>query len=214
MTSSEPKQPDGKPHLSSADVAGGARKNPFFSGIAKVQQSEEFHIRDESQLEPGFRSDQMQRTLEQGFDDLYNMYSAKFRTTDHSGATQKDLIKNLRETVPNVRGVYVVRLDTGDPLYIGSSGKIEKGARLAGQKVWQRLANSTTPYHIDVGNFRYGPTTSGVPPADYTDAIKLDRVRISVIETPPNIAPSVLEHLLLQGHFNQYGDLPPANRRI
>jgi hypothetical protein len=110
----------------------------------------------------------------------------------------------------------VWRKSENHPLYIGSSGKIEKDLALSGQTVRQRLFGSSTPYHFDATAhvFRYGPTTSGVPPAGYTYAINLADICISTIATPNNIAPTVLEHLLIQGYINQHGDLPAANQKI
>jgi hypothetical protein len=110
----------------------------------------------------------------------------------------------------------VWRKSENRPLYIGSSGKVEKGLALSGQKVRQRLFGSSTPYHFDTVArvFQYGPTTSGVPPAGYNHAINLADIRISIIATPNNIAPTTLEHLLIQGYINQHGDLPEANQKI
>jgi hypothetical protein len=154
--------------------------------------------------------------LTQNFDDLYRIYSALFPHSDHVGATRAEFMKAVPK-VPNVPGVYLVwRKSESRPLYIGSSGKCEKNLTLSGQTVRQRLFGSSTPYHFDAiaHVFRYGPTTTGVPPAGYTNAINLANIRISILATRKNIAPSALEHMLIQGYINQHHDLPEANQKI
>jgi hypothetical protein len=151
--------------------------------------------------------------INKGFDDLYTIYQKQFDHTECANENRKDLLK----IVPPVRGVYLIWKTTEKkPLYIGSSGKIKKGMLLSGQNVKARIFGSSTPYKIDrvTNEFKYVPKTTGVPPSGYYHAVKLTAIRITIIATPTDIAPSVLEHLLIQGFINQFHDLPEANQKI
>ncbi|MDO9558317.1 MAG: hypothetical protein Q7I89_01370 [Syntrophales bacterium] len=102
------------------------------------------------------------------------------------------------------------------PIYIGSSGKIEKKLKLSGSSIRGRMFGSSTPYHFDAtaNQFKYGPTTPGVPPAGHHYAISLSEIEVTCLVVYSPSAPTVLEHLLIQGFINQYHDLPEANQKI
>ena len=78
------------------------------------------------------------------------------------------------------------------------------------------MFGSSTPYHFDTtaNQFKYGPTTAGVPPAGYHYSISLSEIEITCLAVYSPSAPTVLEHLLIQGFINQYHDLPEANQKI
>jgi hypothetical protein len=152
--------------------------------------------------------------INKNFDDLYKIYRSKFNPTEHAGKTRESLMKSM----PHKRGVYLIWKRSDDKhklLYIGSSGKIKKGNLPSGQDVRKRMFGSSTPYKFDSTDiFKYGPTTTGVPPARYKKSVRLSDIQIEVFATPTNVAPSVLEHLLIQGYVNQFKDLPEANQKI
>jgi hypothetical protein len=174
--------------------------------------------------------------LTQNFDDLYRIYSALFPHTNHTGANRDAIEKS----VPAKRGVYLIwRMPTqqdghrsvGDRsaadnssdkqlVYIGCSGKIQKKMVLGGRNVCERLfgASTWTPYLFDgkANLFRHGPgpKASNGRPAFYHESIPINEIEISVIATPSDIAPSALEHMLIQGYIKQRGDLPEVNQEI
>ena len=153
--------------------------------------------------------------MKENFNTLLGVYSSVFTTSHHVATT----VSGLRKTVPRkVTGVYIVEETGDDPriLYIGSAGKIHKGMTTSGSSIHSRMFGSSTPYRFDpaFNTFRYGPTTSGVPPAGYSMSFNVKDIKVTCITVPCPKAPSVLEHLLLQGHINQFGDLPNANQKI
>lgn len=150
--------------------------------------------------------------LQKKFSELTADHSNMFQQSDYEGTTRNELMT----AVPShVRGVYfLMKKGVEQPLYIGSSGKIEQGMQLSGSHIRSRLFNSTTPYHFSDDMLQWGPTTATVPPDDYKHSMPLCDVVITIIPTGNRIAPAVLEHLLIQGFINEFGDLPECNQKI
>lgn len=174
--------------------------------------------------------------LTQNFDDLYRIYSDLFSHSNHTGANRAA----LENSVPAKRGVYLIwrtraqqdgrhspenrsvtdSLNDKQLIYIGCSGKIKKKMVLGAGNVRRRLfgPSTWTPYLFDskANLFRYdpGPKAASGRPVFYHKSIPIDEIEISVIATPNNRAPAALEHLLIQGHINQHGDLPEVNQEI
>jgi hypothetical protein len=101
-------------------------------------------------------------------------------------------------------------------IYIGSSGKVLRALALNGSSVRQRLFGANTPYYFD-GNqdlLRYGPTSAKVPPSGYLYSMAIGDLQVEVIETPDDVAPTALEHIILQGYMNQYRTLPDINQKM
>jgi len=149
------------------------------------------------------------------FTGLLGLYSEVFDTTSHISRT----CAGLRSLIPpKLPGVYVVKstISKGRVLYIGSSGKINKEMSMSGSSIRQRMFGASTPYQFDsVSNsFCFGPTTSGVPPAGYRHAVPVATITVTCLDVRCPMAPSVLEHLLIQGHINEFGNLPDANQKI
>ena len=148
------------------------------------------------------------------FDALYKQYKKVFIHSTHSSHTRAGLMKSVPA---KTTGVYVIwKKGALSPIYIGSSGKIEKKLKPSGSSIRSRMLGSSTPYHFDTtaNQFKYGPTTSGVPPAGYHYAISLSEIEVTCLAVYSPSAPTVLEHLLIQGFINQYHDLPEANQKI
>lgn len=147
---------------------------------------------------------------------LHGIYHGLWPVTTHAGQTRVKLMQSFALW----QGVYIIyRNAANEPLYVGSAGKLERGAdgvEVSGQTVRQRLFASTTPYTFDrcADVWRYGPTTSGVPPVGYHFQVPVSDLRIESFHVPDTQAPSVLEHLLLQGCVNQFGNLPVANQKF
>ena len=149
------------------------------------------------------------------FTRLLAQYSGVFPTTTHTAPT----CAGLKGLVPKkVTGVYIVKqtLNNDRVLYIGSSGKIHKGMTSSGSSIHNRMFGSSTPYHFDnnANTFCYGPTTPGVPPAGYTIAVPVSSINVTCLAVENPKVPSVLEHLLIQGHITEFHDLPDANQKI
>lgn len=152
--------------------------------------------------------------IHESFDTLFARWKDVFHSTIHASKNYA----GLRASIPaKVTGVYIVRDTEQDRIiYIGSSGKIQKQLVPSGSSIRSRLFGSSTPYHFDkaTNDFRYGPTSSGVPPKGYSYAVPICSIEVTCIAVACPFAPSVLEHLLLQGHINQFRDLPDANQKI
>ena len=147
---------------------------------------------------------------------LLSSYSTIFAKSSHTHPT----VAALRASVPKkVTGVYVIEEKTNNRiLYIGSAGKVHKGMTTGRSSINNRMFGpaTSTPYRFDplTNDFFYGPTTSGAPPAGYLNRVSVANIIVHCIVVKCPKVPSVLEHLLLQGHINQFGDLPDANQQI
>lgn len=149
------------------------------------------------------------------FTSLLKKYSGIFNTTQHTCTT----CEGLRGQIPKgVTGVYIVKeaRNDGRIVYIGSAGKIHKGMTVGGSSIHKRMFYSSTPYRFDKikNTFCYGPTTTSVPPAGYKFSISVGNIIVLCIDVASPFAPSALEHLLIQGHITEFGDLPVANQKI
>lgn len=153
------------------------------------------------------------------FQTLFSSYSGMFTATHHNGNSRNAVLASLSKDV----GVYVIfrKADSKCPIYIGSAGKIETGTAgliYNGSTILKRISGASTPYHLNgsTNEFEYDPTTSGVPPAGYGATIPLADIEFACITkiTSCWLAPTVLEHLLIQGFINQFGRLPDVNQKI
>lgn len=150
--------------------------------------------------------------INQTFTNLLLRYDRIFSKSTHTGNTRSA----MRTLIPSKAGVYIIsRIEESNrPLYIGSSGKIARGLVVSGSSIRSRLFAASTPYKFEEDVFRFGPTTAGVPPDSYTNAVSLKDLQIlCFVVTAPKI-PAVWEHLLIQGFINEFGDLPIANQKI
>lgn len=152
------------------------------------------------------------------FTSLRAKYAAIWPVSHHAAPNRTILMTTF--TRPHWRGVYIIyRKEQEEPLYVGSAGKLERsssGPVVKGQTVRSRLFFSNTPYFFDPAThlWRYGPTTSGAPPAGYRAFVPIPDLRIESFHLPKTHAASSLEHLLLQGCVNEFGNLPVANQRF
>lgn len=147
------------------------------------------------------------------FTQIFQRYSQAFKTTTHQALSVHDLVRQL----PANKGVYVIHIQgVIRPIYIGSAGKINRNMTEGNSTVKSRLRYSSTPYHFDHVDdcLSYGPTTASVPPEGYSFSSPVAEIEIKVIQTPTGIAPSALEHMLIQGFINEYRDLPLINQKI
>ena len=156
--------------------------------------------------------------LNDTFTSLCQRYSAVWLLTNHLGPTRRGFMKTF--TRPHWQGVYVIYSgNQSEPLYVGSAGKLERGPLgpiNSNQTVRQRLFYSSTPYHFDRINpiWHYGPTNQNVSPAGYHYNVPLPNIRIESFHIPNTHAASSLEHILLQGCVNEFGNLPVANQEF
>lgn len=147
------------------------------------------------------------------FDELLLKYVDMFSTSTHSAATRRALQASVPAKIP---GVYVIvkKTDVRRPIYIGSSGKIGRSLLPSGSSIRSRIFGASTPYRFGEAVLQYGPTTTTVPPADYTEHVALGDIQITCFAVFAPKIPAAWEHLLLQGFINQFGDLPVANQKV
>lgn len=101
-------------------------------------------------------------------------------------------------------GVYVIRSSSGEFVYIGKGGTVTTEGRFRGQDMIGRLkagrgpkaAISADTWFADIAG-RYGP-------------ISVEYVMSG--QTPES--PAFIEALLIQGHLNLFGVLPPLNKEF
>lgn len=153
--------------------------------------------------------------MNETFTALLRVYAGIFTTTTYGQPTCAGL---LRSIPTNVAGVYIIN-ETGNNhrvLYICSAGKIHKGLKTSLSTIRRRMTGASTPYHFDrrANVFCYGPSTTGVPPAGYNQAVPVGQIEITCLAVKCPKAPTILEHLLIQGHINEFGALPDANQKI
>lgn len=150
------------------------------------------------------------------FDALLSVYSKKIPNKVINASIRADILRNM-ESFP---GVYVIIHDK-EIIYIGSSGKVDRSLKLSASTVKSRLTNSYTPYTISDDKFKFSPSgkiKGSNRPEGYTHEIALSKLTLLVFDLTPNnnqvIAPSTLEHILIQSFMNQYKKLPKANQKI
>jgi hypothetical protein len=99
----------------------------------------------------------------------------------------------------NKYGIYIVRQkSTGEVLYIGKSGTIKPEGKFKGQDIPRRLAN--VKGDIDANNwFKSLAEEKGDLLIEY----------VFLNEKPQS--PTLVESVLIQSYFNQYGKLPFRN---
>ena len=157
--------------------------------------------------------------LTETFTNLKNLYAGIWALTNHAGPDRAALMATF--AAPHWNGVYIIYQKTQvEPLYIGSAGKLERNAHgvliRTGQAVRKRLFAGNSPYFFDKDNpvWRYGPTTPDVPPAGYRFQIPIPTIHIDSFHVPNTHAATVLEHVLLQGSVNEFGNIPVANQKF
>jgi hypothetical protein len=151
--------------------------------------------------------------LMDSFDTLFADYKAKLPHACYSALSRKELYRQM----PDAPGVYIVfREGQEKPVYIGCAGEIARGARLTDQTLLARIRSGHLPRGFDDCGFQYDAhgNKGKRSTTQYHHSIPLAEIKVCTLETPGLLAPAALEHLLIQGVINQYGDLPEANQKI
>ena len=150
------------------------------------------------------------------FDALLSGYSKELPIIEIHASVRSDILSNMT----SFPGVYVIIHDK-ETIYIGSSGKVNRSLKLSASTVKYRLTHSYTPYTISDDKFKfspYGKIKGSNRPEGYAHEIPLSILKFLVFDLTPNnnlvIAPSALEHVLIQSFMNQYKKLPIANQKI
>ena len=154
--------------------------------------------------------------LQKNFSDLITECKTAFL---YSGKIEPHDENYLWINIKNEHGVYVIlRKDNQKPIYIGSSGKISKGNILSGSNVKKRICGALTPYKVEDKHFYYEPSKEkdeNKMPLSYGKNLPLADLEFHIFYTKSlGIVPACLEHLLIQGCINEFGDLPEANQKI
>jgi hypothetical protein len=141
------------------------------------------------------------------FDNLIKKYRTRLK--NHfvpCKASKKEMLKAMRE-IKNEHGVYLFWKNHGEKreklIYIGSAGKIRNDGKISRQTVKERIANSTTPYKFKLNSLHYATNKQ----------INCSKIAVEILVWN-KLAPSLLEHLLLQSYLNQNGRLPDINREL
>ncbi len=152
--------------------------------------------------------------LDMPFTRIIEIYRERFTATKHHAHSRREFMESIGK---GTRGVYLFRKKDSDrPIYIGSSGKIGRQMSASGSTIRSRLFYANTPYYFspDDDKLHYGPTTPGVPPEGYSHSLNLDELEIEILQMDADKAPSVLEHLFIQGYLNEFNDLPEINQKV
>jgi len=122
----------------------------------------------------------------------------------------------LLNGLPNNPGVYIIKRGN-EVIYIGSSGKLNRDGEYSKSVIRNRLRYSSTPYKFEGLVLKYNPSTTGVPPEGYYNESLIKDLEITCIyfnQESDKLAPSALEHLLIQSFINEFGVLPEINQKI
>ena len=109
--------------------------------------------------------------------------------------------KHVRREVPpgDAGGIYILTAtDRNEVIYIGKAGTVRTDGTRKRQSIRERL---TAPR---------GGSSSDTWFADAANAI--GPFRVTVLPTPPDLAPGYVEVLLLQAFLTEHGRLPSLNR--
>jgi hypothetical protein len=156
------------------------------------------------------------------FTELFNYFSQKYEVHEIQVSSRSELSKNIPA---HIRGVYSFwAKKSNHPIYIGCAGKISRNKKdvgdqsiiLRGNDVKKRLSYASTPYHFskELDILFYSPTTAKVKPEGYHSQISLNEIIIKIICIDDITSPAALEHLLIQGYINEFGNLPLANQAL
>jgi len=141
-------------------------------------------------------------------------------------------ISVIRKSLPDKPGVYIVS-HRDEIIYIGHAGEFtqihdktpqSKTHARGKSTIKSRLGNGRSTYYLNKNDqcFHYMPAPWNKENGDknkkgaYEKKIPISELSIETFAfaRERRLAPSVLELILLQGHFNQYGKFPAGNRKI
>jgi len=170
------------------------------------------------------------------FEDFYKTCCKAFSNISSYFQIRASNYDDIKKKWPKGVGVYAVweaKANLKDVLvYIGMTGKIKKYSdgktKLFDSKNgFSQRAGRTHPYSFTQSGaykdfFEYGPkhALANIKKAAsenrYTSRIPIKNIRIDCfqISEQMNLAPSLLEGLLLQDYFNTYSKLPDANNEL
>jgi len=162
--------------------------------------------------------------------DLYTQLADFFKK--HSRFYEFNTFETLRKS-PNLSGpgVYVIKKNSGETIYVGMSGKIKRDINkivLNSGTINKRITTSTDPYTFDLNNgenviFRYSPNYSqskikNYPMVErYAECFNMRDLVIHCFilqNAVYDVCPSLLESIILQNHFKLFSDLPIANNAL
>ena len=163
--------------------------------------------------------------------ELLNIYRREFQQINRKLTVCGQTPNDVKTGLPKLPGVYLIwhKGVCGTVIYIGCTGKL---SRIAGTKLHtgggtlNQRTTRWTPYFFDPTrqSFRYGPLKANnaaqrqirLNDNAYAHSVPLSEITVECFTFNPieTKAPSVLEHILLQGYVNTTGTLPPANREL
>lgn len=150
------------------------------------------------------------------FNDILMQYSAKLPCIEMKCSVRDDFLRK----VDRFPGVYLIS-EGKEIIYIGSSGKVDRNLNSSSSSVKSRLTNAYTPYAIIEDKFKFAPFGRKIgtnKPEGYLHEITLAKLTFIIFDLRHRnnqvIAPSALEHILIQSYINQHRKLPKANQKI
>lgn len=160
--------------------------------------------------------------LSEKYTDLARHYGTVFEG-GHLNIENIINIDDLLRRLPKAPGVYIIKKGE-EIIYIGSAGKFKKG-KCWGNGVLSGRGSRWAPYFFNDIDDKFYFCPNHEPERQKKERYNKNAYRCShlvselkiecfVFSKECHLAPSVLEHILIQGHINEYDDLPPANKEI
>ena len=139
---------------------------------------------------------------------------------------------SLKESLElNSPGVYVIKKKSGETIYVGMAGKInreDEQIQSNSGTIFTRITQSTLPYTFDNQNnqnvlFRFSPNYSqsnlknypiGERYAEHLSMNDLEMHCFVLQDSVYEVSPTLLESIILQNYFKLNSDLPVANNQL
>lgn len=149
--------------------------------------------------------------------DLYKSFQTlvhELKTVARSVTCRANTLEDLLLQLPSDAGVFLIQ-HGNVTLHVGSVSKAVKNGVQVGGTIRGKIRYSKTPFHFRGDQMHYKPQGDVVNPAAYLFSMPISEVSVTcfICEPGSRLMPSTLQTLLLQGHLNQYSNLPTCNLR-
>jgi hypothetical protein len=149
--------------------------------------------------------------------DIYKSFQTlihEMKTVARSISCKANNLEDLLQQLPDEAGVFLIQ-HGNVTLHVGRVSKaVNKGIQVGGT-IRGKIRYSKTPFHFKGDQLHYKPMGDLVNPSAYVFSVPLSEVSVTcfICEPGSRLMPSTLQTLLLQGHLNQFSNLPTCNLR-